>query len=451
MRLGLVLGTFLAAAPVMALAPRPAAAQQQDDPRLTDLEEQVLRTQVETYLNDFAHWDADRKMVVFARPNGGGGQGQSQLGGLEPIAQMMLSRMVRPDAQGRLHLRDEVRLRPFADVVQEFIKDGGADDIEKFQRFRSGEGENPWKSGPPPRVMKAVAGFMKALDEQTRNLGKAEAKPQDGGRGDAEPRRLSARADAKRDAEKTAEARTARMKKVREAVGKRLGMDDEELAEIETYARELAAEAGKDAERLAGELKERFDAFSKTERGQQLRDRAARLGRRAEDEVKRALESEDVKTELAAAQKRAMEYLASPDGQALERRALEWLDTDNGRSVRRRAEELLGSDQGQDLLRRIAERFMGGGKPQPPAARERAKPEAAPERAKTGDFQDLKQRADELRRASERLRDGLGGGPDELRRRTEELRRTTEELRRSTERLRQGGKREEPRGERDAF
>src|SRR5437879_3794680 len=113
MRLGIVFAGFLAAAPIGALSPRLAAAQ--DEPRLDDLEEQVLRQQVENYLNDFARWDAAQHRVVIGRAARGGAP--SELGGMEPLAEMILSKTIEPDDAGRLHLRDSVKLRPFATVV----------------------------------------------------------------------------------------------------------------------------------------------------------------------------------------------------------------------------------------------------------------------------------------------------------------------------------------------
>src|SRR5438552_19040079 len=100
MRLGLLSLAFVA------LAALPAAAQEgqmagDDDPRLDEIEEQVLRTQVETILNDVAHWDGEQHRIVIDRR--GSDQGRAnQLGAPEPIAEMTLSRTIEPVHHGRL-------------------------------------------------------------------------------------------------------------------------------------------------------------------------------------------------------------------------------------------------------------------------------------------------------------------------------------------------------------
>src|SRR5687768_7586166 len=145
MRFGLGLAAIAVSALFTMGGLTPAAAQ--DEPRLDDLEEQVLRSQVEVYLNEFAKWDETRKRVVIIRREreGRGGEGgssrgagRSELGGLEPIGEMMLQRMTEKGPDGRLILRDNVKLRPFAKVAQDYIAEGGLQDVEAFQRFRSG-------------------------------------------------------------------------------------------------------------------------------------------------------------------------------------------------------------------------------------------------------------------------------------------------------------------------
>jgi hypothetical protein len=432
MRFGIVFAGFLAAAPLAAVAPRTAAAQ--DEPRLDDLEEQVLRQQVENYLNDFAHWDATQHRVVIGRAgrgpggNGGGGQLPGELGGVQPLAEMILQKTIEPDGDGRLHLRENVKLRPFATVVQQYIADGGIDDIEKFQRFRNGDGENPFKNGLPPRVTKAVAGLMKALNEQTLDDGKkvekrVEIRVREGARrdgdGDDRPARRDARRsdeprrdDGRREESRRDDSRRGggeqapsdRARQLRERLAERLDMDPEELAELEKYARELADEARRDLERIAGDLHDRFQEFRESDRGRDLRDRAARLERRAEDEIRRALESEDVRSRLTDAQKRAMEFLASPEGQEMQRRFLEWLDSDNGRDVRRRVEEFMSSERGQDLLKRLGDRFSG--RPQRPEHERgdggRAQPETPEDRFRRA-HEELRKLDEQYRREDEKL------------------------------------------------
>ncbi len=352
MRLGLLVGAFVA------LAGFPAAAQQGGgpggDPRLDDIEEQVLRTQVETYLNEFAHWDTKQHRIVIDRR--GEGKGKGELGGMEPIAEMLLGRTVKPGENGQLRIREELKLRPFAKVAQDFIAEGGSEDIEAYQRFRRGEGESPFKKGIPPRVQKAITGLLRALNDQPSA---PQLKNPDDDGDDDDDRDQDRDRDRKRDRDRDRPPSDSRLRSLRMRIAERLDLDPEELDQLERYARELADQLQGDVERFRKELRGRVDEFSKSERGEALRDRAARLRRRAEDELRRALESEDVKKQLEDAQRRAMEFLASPEGQEMQRRIMEFLDSDNGREIRRRLDQFLNSEQGKDLLRRLSERFLG--------------------------------------------------------------------------------------------
>lgn len=424
----------------------------QDDPRLDDLEEQVLRTQVEIYLNEFAKWDGDQKRVVISRRDGSRGEGRggrpSDLGGLEPVAEFVLQKTVEADDNGRLRIKEEVHLRPFAKVAQDFIAEGGVEDIEKFQRFRNGDGENPFKQGIPPRVQKAVTGFLKALNDQTLNAGKPKAKPDDGDDDEARPEERRARAEAEREKAKAQRAKAEmelrrkaeraeekaradeerkiaarqrseeRRRNLKTWLGDRFEMEPEEMEQLERYMRELGDQAEKDMERMREEMRARLDEFGRSERGQELRERSMRLRRRAEDELRRALESDDVKARLEDAQKRAMEFMVSPEGQEMQRRILEFLESENGKELRRRLDEFLGSERGRELLKGLADRFRGGGTPDRPQER---------------------QRADELRKQSDA----------DKRRAEEQLRKAVEEKRREEERARR--EQERPRRERQLF
>jgi hypothetical protein len=374
MRLGILSLAFVA------LAALPAAAEQgqpagDDDPRLDEIEEQVLRTQVETILNDVAHWDREKHRIVIDRRGSDEGR-PGELGPLEPIGEMILGRTIEPDEHGRLRIKSTVKLRPFARVAQDFIAEGGAEDIEAFQRFRNGQGENPFKKGIPPRVQKAIAGTLKALNDQNLGLlggGGGEkrapvkvAKKRDDGDGERDEG-----ARPEREERRQGEERQVRVR-ILDRVRERMDVSPEEMEAFERYARDLADQVERDIERYREQLEQRWEEFSNTPRGQEFQDRAMRLRQRAEDELRRALESEDMQKRLEAAQRRAMEFLASPEGQEMQRRFMEFLNGENGREIRRRLEEFMSSERGQDLLRRLAERFRGQ-EPRRPDRREGAR------------------------------------------------------------------------------
>jgi hypothetical protein len=370
MRFGLGLAAIAVSALFTMGGITPATAQ--DEPRLDDLEEQVLRSQVEVYLNEFAKWDETKKRVVIVRreregrggeggEGGGRGAGRSELGGLEPIGEMMLQRMTEKGSDGRLVLRDNVKLRPFAKVAQDYIAEGGLQDVEAFQRFRSGQGENPFKDGMPPRVSKAVAGLLKALNEQT--MGPAKPRQDGDGERDGERRReVVIERERKDTGERREEARKGEdqpRRGIRVRIAERLDLEPEEMEQLERYAQEMLSQFEKDVERMRDEMRARIEEFSKTDRGRDVRERFGRLRRRAEDELRRALDSDQMKERLEDVQRRAMEFLASPEGQEMQRRFLEFLDSDDGREVRRRLDEFLSSEDGRELLRRLADRFAG--------------------------------------------------------------------------------------------
>src|SRR5437660_11070397 len=79
------------------------------------VEEQMLREQLERFLNDSARWDAKRGRIVFEKGNA------QDLGPMQVPLATILGRVARPGDDGRLHVRDDVKLRPFAKVVEQFL------------------------------------------------------------------------------------------------------------------------------------------------------------------------------------------------------------------------------------------------------------------------------------------------------------------------------------------
>ena len=75
-------GVFAVLAPI-------GAARAQEDPRLDELEEQVLRAQVEVYVNEFARWDAEQKRIVIERREASKGGGRLAICGMTKDVRMV--------------------------------------------------------------------------------------------------------------------------------------------------------------------------------------------------------------------------------------------------------------------------------------------------------------------------------------------------------------------------
>jgi hypothetical protein len=323
------------------------------------VEEQMLRDQLERFLNDSARWDKEHERIVFERG------GTKDLGPLEQPVGALLGRLVAPGEDGQLHLRDGVKLRPFAKVIEQYMADGGMEDIEKFQRMRrEGGGENPFKDGIPPRVTKALAGLMKALEEQGRGgASDGEKKKErvvvrrrsggDDGEGERDDRRPEPRERGARErpARESAGGSDVR-ERIERRIEERLNVDPRALEERLRMLRDMAAQAERDMARIREDLERQLDEFARSDEGQRLR-------RRAESEIRRITESDEFQKGVEDAQKRAMDFLASDRGQELQRRAFEFLDSDEGRELRKRVEEFLASDRGKSFAERFGNALKG--------------------------------------------------------------------------------------------
>jgi len=365
----------------MALAPAAALAQSpSDEERLEDIEEQVLRQQVEMYLNDFARWDDKKRRIVIGRE----GQDElekakGELGALQPVVEMMLARLIEKGEDGRLKIKDSMKLRPFAQVIQDYIQDGGMEDLEAFQRYRSGNGENPFKGGMPKRANKAITGLLKALNDQGKTPKADERRDEPDERRTArrpEPRTTEPRAPepergeprARRPEGRAPEERAPQgmerlMAELRERVSKRFDLEPEEIDELMRYVREMGQEGHRELDRMRDEMRERMEDMRRSEGGRDMDERLSRLARRAEDELRRFMESEETQERLSELEKKAMDFIASPEGQELQRKVLEFLASDNGAKIREKLGEFMASDRGRELMKKLGERMAGGGKP----------------------------------------------------------------------------------------
>lgn len=309
-----------------------------------EVEEQMLREQIERFLNAGARWDADQRRIVFREK-------MRELEGLEGPISVIAGRLVIPDEGGRLRIRDGVRLRPFAMVIRDYLADGGLEDIEKFQRFRDG-GENPFEDGIPPRVMKAIAGLMKALNEQDfQALGDRDR--------DRDRDRDERRDREGRERRRRAEAREmepldgAAPRSLRDEAARRLHIDPEDLEARLREAARLARQAEREIARIRKELDRRLDELG-------VRDRVRGMGRDLENEVRRYLESEDFERRLGEIERRAMDFWNSERGRELQRRAFEFFESDRGKKLQRRIEDFLRSEDGRRFARRLGDLFDRG-------------------------------------------------------------------------------------------
>lgn len=313
----------------------PRRTRQQD---FDKVEEQMLREQLERFLNDSAKWDAKQKRIVFERSNA------QDLGPMQVPLAAILGRVARPGDDGKLHVREEVKLRPFAKVMEDFMADGGMEDLEKLRRMRSeGPGENPFKDGIPPRVTKAIAGLMKALEAQGK---------QDGDDAPGDDEKKAEKKEKPKRAERTEAKKERKLEippEIAERLKKRLGdMDPAEIEQRLKIVRDLADQAQRELARMREDVEKQLDEFARSDEGQRLR-------RRAESEIRRITESEEFQKNLADAQKRAMDFLSSERGQELERRAFEFFESDQGRALRKRLDEFLSSDQGRALAEKLGD------------------------------------------------------------------------------------------------
>lgn len=388
-----------------------AEAQGKEDPELRalEMEEELLRSQLEVYLNEVAKWDAKSGRVVFTR--------KVELGGLEGPVQMLLSNAVETDAAGRLRVKEGVKLRPIMKAVQDFVAAGGMEDVEKLRRYQEDGGDNPFGEGIPPRVMKLVTDLGSALMQQDL-LGGSASKPKLGGdgrkgkdddddgdedddeKGDKDedddgddddkrqPRRREGGARRERVERRIQELEKElrELEKMLEGRGGGRGEDEDEGEEkdeddgerkerrrmrlfrfevpegrefgftpedLEKLRKEFEGFGGPDMERQFGELFRSGDM-------NELRERVAKA-------IEEALEGEELQKRFSDMQKRALEFLASPEGQEMQRRIAEFWTSKDAEAMRQRIEEFFRSEQGQDLAerlgeayKRLQERFEGG-------------------------------------------------------------------------------------------
>ncbi|MHC4390771.1 MAG: hypothetical protein ACYS22_05550 [Planctomycetota bacterium] len=269
--------------------------------RLKKVEEQFLKAQIETQINQIAKWDKETGEIVLRK--------SGDLGGAEIPVELLLERLCEPQFEGaRLKIKDDVQIRPFAIAIQNYMAKGGMQDIEKIQK---GEG-NPFADGVPDRMWVAIAGLLDALnaqDELTEEQIAAEAA--------AEEQRLE----------------------LQRQVAEGLGLDGENVELRAQILRKLIVRAERD---LRDGRTDAFDSVTKFAESA-----------RAERLFRKMMGSETVINTVEQLEKGLERLLTSEQGQRLQERLFEALESDQGRDLVGRIQELLDSEAGQKAQDRL--------------------------------------------------------------------------------------------------
>jgi hypothetical protein len=316
------------------------ARRQQRQKEFEKIEEQMLREQLERGLNEAARWDAAKKRIVLREDRAG------DLGPMKAPLSAILHRIAEPGEDGQLHVRGDVKLKPFMKVIQDYVADGGLEDIEKLQRLRrdGNKGENPFKDGIPPRMTKAIAGLLQALNDQGKDEGDGEE--------EAAETRESGPGGASSGKERADRGPLGRLPEgLREELRRRVPNSDELETRLRIAA-ELAEQARRELARVRADIERQVKDFAESEEGQRLRRRAA-------SELRRLMESEELRGRMAELERRAMAFLESERGQEAQRRFFEFLESDRGRALRKRLDDFLRSDEGRALRDRFDELRRG--------------------------------------------------------------------------------------------
>ncbi len=324
--LAVAIALISAGGPALADDSQPAPAPKRTPEQQKQLEEQVLKAQVEVYLNQIARWDADAKRVVLRDPK--------DVGPLAPTAEVFLGKAAEPIMDGkRLKIKDSVKLEPVMKAVQEFLADGGMEEFQRFERQRR-DGGDPFAGGVPPKLLKLVDDIMAALDEGDSPR-RAGARGKGDGKGGEKTTRVEIKVTGPDGKEYT---------KTFDVPGGRFNFEfDGEKGDFR-FGRggngggdggnggrdERLARLAERAEKALSEARRRAEEFMDSEDGQRLRA-----------EIEAFLEDEEVQKRIQEAQDRVMEFLSSPEGQELQRRFAEFLLSPEGREIRKQLERLL--------------------------------------------------------------------------------------------------------------